>query len=187
MIDVMDNGKSRSEYNASNYVYRGKVISLRVDRLSNGRIREVVEHRGSVAILPLLDDNKIILERQYRYAIDKHLLEIPAGMVEANESIEDAAKRELLEETGYRAGRLDYIGRCYMTPGYCTEVIHFFVAKELENTEKYSRDDDEEIDLVVMGIDEAIGKIISNEIEDAKTAYALLFYYNISRNHWRTS
>ena len=173
--------------NASNYVYRGKVISLRVDRLSNGRVREVVEHRGSVAILPLLDDGKIILERQYRYAIGKHLLEIPAGMIESNESIEDAANRELLEETGYRAGRLDYIGRCYMTPGYCTETIYFFVAKELENTEKYNRDEDEEIDLIVMDIDEAIGKVMNNEIEDAKTAYALLLYYNISRKHWSTS
>lgn len=159
----------------SEYVYKGKVISLRVDRLDNGRVREVVEHRGSVAILPFLDDSTIILERQYRYAIGRHLLEIPAGMVEVGERIEEAAARELLEETGYRAGRLEYMGKCYMTPGYCTEVIHFFIARDLIE-DKTCREDDEDIELVTLDLDEALSKVTSNKIEDAKTAYALLLY-----------
>ncbi len=180
----MGNSDGKYKYTLGNYVYRGKVISLRIDKLNTGKLREVIEHRGSVAVLPLLDDSTVILERQYRYAIDKHLLEIPAGMIEANEGIEDAAERELLEETGYKAGRLEYIGKCYMTPGYCTEVIHFFIARELKRTEGNNKDEDEEIELVIMSLDEAIGKVISNEIEDAKTAYALLVYYNRSRNRW---
>ncbi len=160
----------------SDYVYKGRVVSLRVDSLDEGRIREVVEHRGSVAVLPLLDEHTLILEKQYRYTIGKYLLEIPAGMVEEGESVEEAALRELAEETGYRASRLEYMGKCYMTPGYCTEVIHFFVARDLNRVDGYEKEEDEDIELVTMNIDEAISKIIDNDIEDAKSAYALLLY-----------
>jgi len=160
----------------SDYVYKGRVISLRVDSLDEGRIREIVEHKGSVAVLPLLDEHTLILEKQYRYAIGKYLLEIPAGMVEDGESIEEAALRELAEETGYGASRLEYMGKCYMTPGYCTEVIHFFVARDLNKVDGYKKEEDEDIELITMGIDEAITKIIDNGIEDAKSAYALLLY-----------
>lgn len=160
----------------SRYVYRGRVIAVRVDELDGGRVREVVEHRGSVAILPLLDGDRVLLERQYRYVIGRELIEIPAGMVEEGESIEEAAQRELMEETGYRAGRMEYIGRCYMTPGYCNELIHFFIARDLERLPERSMDEDEEIELITMSMDEALSKVMNNEIEDAKTLYALMRY-----------
>ncbi|MCS6767372.1 MAG: NUDIX hydrolase [Candidatus Nitrosocaldus sp.] len=160
----------------SRYIYRGRVIALRLDELDHGRVREVVEHNGSVAILPILDDGRVILERQYRHAVGKELIEIPAGKVEEGESIEGCAQRELMEETGYRAGRLEYMGRCYMTPGYCNELIHFFIATELEKAPGTTMDEDEEIELVIMSVDEAISKALANEIEDAKTLYALLRY-----------
>ncbi|MFN4336541.1 MAG: NUDIX hydrolase [Candidatus Nitrosocaldus sp.] len=160
----------------SRYVYRGKVITVRIDEMGNGKVREVVEHRGSVAILPLLDDGRVILERQYRHAIGRELIEVPAGMVEEGESIDDAAQRELMEETGYRARRLEYVGRCYMTPGYCNELIHFFIASDLERVANTSMDEDEEIELMVISIEEAVKKALANEIEDAKTLYALLRY-----------
>ncbi|MEO9365742.1 MULTISPECIES: NUDIX hydrolase [Candidatus Nitrosocaldus] len=160
----------------SRYIYKGKVIALRVDELEDGRVREVVEHNGSVAILPVLDDGRVVLERHYRHAIGKELIEIPAGKVEEGESVEECAQRELVEETGYRAGRLEYMGRCYMTPGYCNELIHFFIASNLERVSSVSMDEDEEINLLVISIDEAIEKALANEIEDAKTLYALLRY-----------
>lgn len=160
----------------SRYIYKGRVIALRVDELEDGRVREVVEHNGSVAILPVLDDGRIVLERHYRHAIGKELIEIPAGKVEEGESIEECAQRELVEETGYRAGRLEYIGKCYMTPGYCNELIHFFIASNLERISSTSNEDGEEIDLFVISMDEAIEKALTNEIEDAKTLYALLRY-----------
>ncbi|MEM0029431.1 MAG: NUDIX hydrolase [Candidatus Nitrosocaldus sp.] len=168
---------------SSRYVYRGKVITVRIDELGNGKVREVVEHRGSVAILPLLDDGRVVLERQYRHVIGRELIEVPAGMVEEGESVEAAAQRELMEETGYRAGRLEYIGRCYMTPGYCNELIHFFIASDLEKaTGTSSMDEDEEIELLVISMDEAVEKVLANEIEDAKTLYALLRYMMLRSN-----
>lgn len=171
----MDKVKSR-------YVYRGRVIAVRVDELVDGRVREVVEHRGSVAILPILDDNRVILERQYRYVIGRELIEVPAGMIEEGESIEDAAQRELMEETGYKAGRLEYMGRCYMTPGYCNELIHFFIARDLERVANTNMDEDEEIELMIISMDEAIRKALADEIEDAKTLYALLRYILLRNN-----
>lgn len=160
-------------------VYDGKIINVRVDRVKiNGRetVREVVEHGGSTAILPLLDGDIIVMERQYRYAIDKELYEIPAGTLEEGESPEECAKRELIEETGYRAEKLEPLGRCYMTPGYCTEMIHFFVATDLQEVKEHELDSDEQITVEKIAIDDAVNMILNGKIVDAKTAYAILTY-----------
>ncbi|GIU72365.1 MAG: ADP-ribose pyrophosphatase [Candidatus Nitrosocaldaceae archaeon] len=158
-------------------VYKGKILSLRVDKVNiNGRdsIREVVEHHGSVGILPILDDS-FVLEKQYRYAIDKVLLEIPAGTLEDGEEPEECAKRELLEETGYYPNTLTYIGKMYLTPGYCTEAMHFFIADDLELKSK-DLDFDEVISTEIIKIEDAIDMATKGEIEDIKTAYAILRY-----------
>ncbi|MFQ5940440.1 MAG: NUDIX hydrolase [Nitrososphaerales archaeon] len=162
----------------SEIVYNGKVISVRVDKiLVNGRetMREVVEHTGSVAILPLIG-NTVVMEKQYRYAIGKELYEIPAGTLEEGESPEECAERELIEETGYKAGRLEPLGQCYMTPGYCTEMIHFFIATGLEEVKSHDMDADEQLTIVKMSIDDAVKMILNGEIQDAKTACAILTY-----------
>ncbi len=167
----------------SQQIYNGKIISVRVDKIrTDGRIsiREIVEHNGSAAILPLIG-NEIILERQYRHAVGKELLEVPAGTLEKGESPEDCAARELIEETGYRAGSLEFLGRCYVTPGYCTEMIHFFVAKDLATAEHRELDEDEQIELVRVRLDDAVRMILGNEIEDAKTVYAILAYLQKAR------
>ena len=161
----------------SSRVYDGRIINVRVDEVQiNGRqtIREIVEHGGSAAILPLIG-NTIIMEKQYRHAIGKELYEIPAGTLEDGESPEDCAKRELIEETGYRAGKMERLGQCYMTPGYCTELIHFFVATDLEEV-SHEMDADEQLIVVKMTIDEAVKKILDGEIVDAKTVCAVLTY-----------
>lgn len=162
----------------SKQVYKGKIISVRVDTLQiNGKqtIREVVEHNGSAAILPLIGDT-IIMERQYRHPISKELLEIPAGTLEKGESPAECASRELIEETGYRAESLEPLGRCYMTPGYCTELIHFFLATNLTKAEHREMDADEKITIVRVSVEDAVKMILKGEIEDAKTVYAVLAY-----------
>ncbi len=164
----------------SRKIYDGKILSLRIDKVNiNDRdsIREVIEHHGSVGILPILNDS-FVLEKQYRYAIDKVLLEIPAGTLEDGEEPEECAKRELLEETGYYPNSLKYIGKMYLTPGYCTEVMYFYIADQLEFKSK-DLDFDEVISTEIVKIEDAIKMVINGEIEDIKSAYAILRYAKI--------
>lgn len=159
-------------------VYKGKIINVRVDTLQiNGKpaIREIVEHNGSAAILPLIGYT-IIMEKQYRHPIRKELLEIPAGTLEKGEKPEECAARELIEETGYKAGSLKPLGRFYMTPGYCTELIHVFVATNLSKVEHHEMDEDEEITIVRVSVEDAVKMILNGKIEDAKTVCAVLAY-----------
>ncbi len=167
----------------SKQVYKGKVISVKVDKVQINKkstIREVVEHGGSAAILPLIGDT-IIMEKQYRYPIDKELFEIPAGTLEKGESPEKCAARELIEETGYKAGNLKQLGNFYMSPGYCTEVMHVFVATNLSKVESPGMDDDEVIEIVKVSVDDAVKMILKGEIEDAKTVCAVLAYAQQSK------
>src|SRR5208283_383114 len=112
-------------------IYDGRVVKLRVDKviLEDGQpaTREVVEHRGAAAIVPLLEDNQVVLVRQYRYPISQNLLEIPAGTLETGESPNDCARRELEEEAGFKCEELNKILECYVAPGYSTEKIHFYI------------------------------------------------------------
>ena len=103
-------------------------------------------------------------------------MEIPAGTLEKGEKPEECAARELMEETGYKAGRLEPLGRCYMTPGYCTELIHFFVATNLTKIEHHEMDEDEEITIVNVSVEDAVKMILNGKIEDAKTVCAVLAY-----------
>ena len=131
-----------------------------------------MEHRGAAAIVPFLDAENIILVKQYRYSIASDLLEIPAGTLEPGENPEHCAKRELEEETGYRCRQLKKILECYIAPGYSTEKIHFFVARELAPS-TMKTEEDENISVQVMPINEALWKIRQGEIQDAKTVCAI--------------
>ena len=126
----------------SDSVYKGRILNLRVDQVEfadgTSAIREVVEHRGAAAIVPLLEDN-VILVRQFRYAASAELLEIPAGTLEQGEDPEICARRELEEETGYRCNELDKILECFVAPGYSTERIHFYLAQETGTIENEYR------------------------------------------------
>ncbi len=160
----------------SSRLYDGKILNLRVDQVQiedqKSTIREVVEHRGAAAIVPILDSDKVILVRQFRYAIDSDLLEIPAGTLEPEESPESCAIRELEEETGYKAGEIHKILECYVAPGYSTERIHFFLARGLVRTEMKT-EEDERIRTEVMSIIEATDRIRKGQIRDAKTVCGL--------------
>ena len=118
---------------SKNPVYHGKILNLRVDsvRLPTGKrtIREVVEHRPAVCIIPMINDEEVLLIRQYRYAVGEDLLEIPAGIVEEDETFADAAQRELQEEIGYR-GAISEIARLFSSPGFSEELLVFFIARD---------------------------------------------------------
>ncbi|MEM2865676.1 MAG: NUDIX hydrolase [Candidatus Hadarchaeales archaeon] len=137
--------------------------------------REVVEHPGAVAILPFLGGKRILLLKQYRPAIGKWIYEIPAGTLEKGEDLLACARRELEEETGYRAERMEKLFEMYLAPGYSTEKLHSFLASELHPTSPH-RDWGEEIKVVKTTLPRALKMIRSNKIEDAKTIATILYF-----------
>ena len=162
---------------ATRRIYEGRIVSLREDTaiLADGRtvLREVVEHAEVAAIVPLDADGKLILVRQYRLPTREALLEIPAGGADDGEGIEEAAQRELREETGYRAGRLERLCGFFASPGYCTEFIHVFLATDLVK-DPIDGDPDEVIALERMTLDDAVRLIETGEIKDGKSIAGLL-------------
>ena len=161
----------------SDYPFRGKLLTLRVDlvRTPDGREsrREIVEHPGAVAVVPLLPDGRVILIRQYRRPTGQALLEIPAGTREPDEDAPACAHRELIEEIGYRAGRLERLGGFYTSPGFCTEYMDVFVATDLHPVEGEDAAEFEEA-MEIIRPEEAAGLLASGSPIDAKTLAALL-------------
>ena len=159
-------------------VYDGKVLALDVDEvLEPGGVRatrEVVRHRGSVAALPVKEDGSVILVRQYRYAVGEALWELPAGRLDAAETPEAGVQRELREEIGHRAEKLEKIAFFYTTPGFCDEAMHLFRATGLV-PDKAAADEDERIEIGTFTIDQAAGMIASGALREGKTLVAVLF------------
>lgn len=164
-------------------IFSGKILKLRLDevKLPNGKhsTREIVEHPGAVAIVPLDDDRNVIMVRQYRKPVEEVLLEIPAGKLEKNEDINLCAQRELLEETGYKAKNLIHIMDFYTSPGFSNEKMALFIAAGLE--ESVGRpDEDEIIKKERIPLEKALDMVKNGEIKDAKTIVGLLvsqFYF----------
>jgi len=142
--------------------------------LPNGRRvdLDLLRHPGAAAVVPFLDDGQILMIRQFRYAVGGELMEIPAGKLDPGEAPEACAIRELEEETGYRAGRLEKLGAIWTSPGFTDEVIHLYAAYDLEPTEQ-RLEPDEIIELVPISLTAAIAEL-SGPIVDGKTATALL-------------
>lgn len=165
----------------SEVLFTGNVITVYKDQVEcqNGMFadREIVRHHGGVGILAIVDD-RIILVKQYRYAYQQDTIEIPAGKLELNEDIYNAAKRELEEETGYSCQDLQLITDIFPTPGYCDEIIHLYQAKELYKKENpLSGDDDEFIDVLYVPVDQAYQMILDKKIKDSKTVIAIMKAY----------
>ena len=162
----------------STLIQEGKSFSFYHDkvRLPNGREtdRNIVKHPGAVAIIAVEED-ELVLIKQYRYATEKYLLEIPAGTLEPGEDPYKCAVRELQEETGYAANAWSRLFQCYMVPGYSNEIIHFFLAEGLTEYNA-SPEDDEDINVQRIPINDVLEMIESNEIEDAKTMMGVLSY-----------
>ncbi len=162
---------------ASRRIYDGRIVGLREDTatLADGRtvLREVVEHAEVAAIVPMDAEGNVTLVRQYRLPAREALLEIPAGGAEDGESTEDAAQRELREEIGYRAGRLERLCGFFVSPGYCSEVIHVFLATDLVE-DPIDGDADEVIALERMPLADAVRLIETGGIKDSKSIIGLL-------------
>lgn len=152
------------------------MVNLRIDtvELASGRraTREVVEHADVVAIVPLLEDGGVLLVRQYRLPTEQVMLEVPAGGVDEGETPEDAAQRELGEECGRRAGRLERLGGFYVSPGFCSEFVHVFLATELEPS-PLRPEPDEQLAVVRVPLAEALRLVSAGEIRDAKSVIGL--------------
>lgn len=165
---------------SSKSIYKGDIISLRVEKVQlpdgNFANREIVKHPGAVAIIPITSAGKIVLVKQFRKALDRTLIEIPAGRIEIGEAPLLTAKRELEEETGYGANEITYIQSFSTSPGFANEIIHLYVAKELYKVENPADgDEDEFIEVIEVTIEEAEQFILSEEIYDAKTAFAIIY------------
>jgi ADP-ribose pyrophosphatase len=161
-------------------VYKGRVFSVELEFLTipNGReIRlETVRHRSSVVLIPIRDDGQVVMIRQYRHALKRHIWELPAGSVNEGESAEAAAARECEEETGLAPSRVERLGSFYPTPGYCDEQMIFFRVSGLHPPppdSPHEPDEDEDIESRPMPISDAKGMVARGEIVDLKTAYAL--------------
>jgi ADP-ribose pyrophosphatase len=166
-------------------VYAGKKVRLerhRLDTPGGVTFREIVVHPGAVVILPLLDDGRVILIRNYRYAIGQQLLELPAGTLEPGELPMNSAGRELLEETGYLADKLTPLGSFYSSPGVMTEKMICFVATGLTH-QGQQLEEGEDIELAPMKFDDALAQIASGDLIDGKTIAALLLYDRFHRGN----
>ncbi len=164
---------------SSKEVYNGRIMNVVVDEVicpdGGTSIREVVRKTPAVVVLPILDDGNIILERQFRYPYDEIIIELPAGKVDENEEWLIAARRELLEETGYDCNKIEYLGKIYPTVGFCDEVIHMYIATSLIKKEQHL-DEHEFVELFTCSIDDAIKMIENGEIVDSKTICTIYKY-----------
>lgn len=161
---------------SSERIYEGAILNLRRDKVvikdDQTSYREIIEHRGGVVIAGITDDNKIPMVKQYRKAAEKAVLEMPAGKLEVDENLEEAALRELREETGYTAKTLEYVNSFYSSIGYSEEVLHLYIARDLTPGET-DFDDNEAIDIYEYTVDELMEMVKNRTIEDAKTIIAI--------------
>jgi len=153
-------------------IYEGKIINLRIDEIElpgkKYAKREIVEHPGAVAIVPVTEDGEIIMVRQFRKAADMFLLEIPAGKLDKQEDPLSCAKRELKEETGYEAQNIERLCSFYSSPGFSNELIHIYIATNLIRGEA-SPDEDEYLSVERYTIDQLLEMIRSGDLRDGKT------------------
>ncbi len=167
----------------SEQIYKGKVVQLRVDTVSSldggTKIREIVVHPGAAAIVASInkgedesEEEEMLLVEQYRKAIERKTLEIPAGTLEEGESPDECARRELIEETGFQASKLDKMIELYPSPGFSSEIIHIFKASELKKVSE----DEAELSIRFVRLSELLTRIRNGEIKDGKTVIGVLLY-----------
>jgi ADP-ribose pyrophosphatase len=161
-------------------IFSGKIITLLVEEveLPNGKTskREIIKHPGAVAIIALTDENKIVMVEQYRKALGRTLVEIPAGKLEKGEEPALCARRELEEETGYECETLEWLTSFYTSPGFADEIVHLYVAKGLTKKEDAAGlDEDEFVELLEITLEQAKQYMEDKKIYDAKTAFAVQY------------
>jgi len=164
---------------ATQRIYQGRAVNMRVDTVENAggaeTTREVVEHSDCVAVVVIDEQDNVLLARQFRHAVGKFLLEIPAGGIDSGEEPVDTVCRELQEEIGYCPRRIERLGGFYTTPGYGTEYLHCFLATDLVSS-RLVAEDTESIELLRVPSEQIPLLIMSGEICDAKSIAALLLF-----------
>jgi ADP-ribose pyrophosphatase len=162
---------------ASERVYEGRILNLRVDQIRTPHgveaLREIVENGGAVAVVAVDDQQRVVLVKQYRHAIRAIVTEVPAGKLDGDEDPLEGARRELREETGFRAGRWQLLSSLYPSPAWSTEYIYLYLATDLIPGPT-AMEADETIELIQLPFSEAIELVRSSAITDAKTVAALL-------------
>lgn len=161
-------------------IFSGRVISLQVEEveLPNGKTskREIIKHPGAVAIIAITDDEKIVMVEQYRKALERNIIEIPAGKLEKDEEPKGCAIRELEEETGYECENIDWLISFYTSPGFADELVHLYVATGLKKKiDAAALDEDEFVNVVEVSLGEAVELMKDQKIYDAKTAFAVQY------------
>lgn len=157
-------------------IYKGKIFDVNISEIREGESeykREIVEHNGSAVIVPVFGDKRVALVKQYRHAAQKYLLEIPAGTLEKDENPETGARRELEEEIGVTAEKIEKLTEFYVSPGFLTEKMHIFLATDLTKTQQ-NLEEDEIIEIEKITFEQAFERIENGEIEDAKTIVGLI-------------
>ena len=168
---------------SSEMIYEGRILNLRRDKVhvkdNQTSYREIVEHNGGVALAAVTSEGKLVMVRQYRKAAEKAILEVPAGKIEKGEDHRLTAERELKEETGYSAGKIEFITSFFSSIGYSTEVIYLYFATDLTPGET-DFDDNESIEILEYELPKLKEMILNGEIEDAKTIAAILLVESIT-------
>jgi ADP-ribose pyrophosphatase len=166
----------------SDKIFSGKVFDLKVDHIEydsgNTGIREVAVHPGGAAVVAVKDDGKIILVKQYRHPIQQAILELPAGKLDKGEDPQVCAIRELEEETGYKPGKIEKLGVISTSPGFCTEILHIYLAQDLIPGNHNREEGELGMELLEFTMDEIEQKIMSGEIIDAKTICGIFYAKN---------
>ena len=161
----------------SQTLFEGRIVTVKLDKaqLVNGAVvsREVVEHPGGVCILPLFDDGTVSIVRQFHYPFQQVVTELPAGKLEKGEAHRPAALRELEEEVGVTCGKLTYLGCLYLSPGFSSEVLHMYLARELTQGQCHP-DEDEFLEVERIPFAQLFQMVMSGEITDAKTVALVL-------------
>jgi len=170
----------------SRYIFKGRAFNIRVDTVINASghesTREIVEHADCIAVIPVDANGDILLVKQYRKAIEKELLEIPAGGIDPGEDAETAVKRELQEEIGYFPGKAVRMGGFYSTPGYTNEYLHLFLATDLKSSQLFA-EDTAGIKTIRIKPEDILPLIRSEEIRDAKSIAGLLYFLEFQKKH----
>ena len=164
------------ESTGSELIYKGKVFDIRIDEIREGDVeykREIVVHKGSAVVIPVFGDGTVALVRQYRHAAGKYLLEICAGTLNQGEDPELGARRELEEEIGVTAGKIEKLCEFYVSPGFLTEKMHLYLATDLTET-RQNLEVDEILTVERHKVSDRMKMVENGEIEDAKTIIGIL-------------
>ncbi len=165
----------------SKIVFKGKVFDVQVDTVrynATGNLsqRDVALHKGGAVIVALTEKRNIIFVKQFRYPLQKEIIELPAGKLDEKEEPRICAARELKEETGYSAGKIDYLGSIYTTPGYSNEELHIFLAEDLVKGEHSREEGEEGMQILELPLEKAVSMISEGKIKDAKTIAGIFFF-----------